>query len=281
MIRELLTFSYVEREPEPDLVMDDPGKVAAYTRAGRVDGVMAPVYLFHGANILEVLKPGDRAIDLACGPATQLGLVADLAPEVSFTGIDLSEQMLKMARDYVDEKGYENVSLAAGDASHLDSLQDKSMDAVFSTMALHHLPDSAHLEATFREIGRVLKPDGGVYLADFARLRSPASIQYFAYQYADRQPELFTLDYLHSLKAAFSVANFRAACVHLADRAQLYAPPVMPFMLSVKSPARTTERDRLRPALAAIAQKLPPHHKTDLKDLETIYRLAGMRCGLL
>ncbi|MAT64961.1 MAG: hypothetical protein CMN57_04905 [Gammaproteobacteria bacterium] len=281
MLRELFTFSQVEREPEPDLVMDDPDKVAAYTRAGRVDGVMAPVYLFHGANILEILKPGDRAIDLACGPATQLGMVAELAPEVSFTGIDLSDEMLGIAERYIQERGYDNVSLLRSDISRLQALEDDSVDAVFSTMALHHLPDPAHLEATFREISRVLRPGGGIYLADFARLKSPASIQYFAYQYADRQPELFTLDYLYSLKAAFSVADFRAATAHLGGRARLYAPHVMPFMLAVKSAARSTEQSRLRPALAAIADALPPNHKTDLKDLKTIFRLAGMKCGLL
>lgn len=280
MLRELLTFSQVEREPEPDLVMDDPDKVAAYTRAGRVDGVMAPVYLFHGANILEVLRPGDRAVDLACGPATQLGLVAELAPEVQFTGVDLSDEMLDIARNYIDEKGYGNVSLTTGDVSRLDFLEDQSVDAVFSTMALHHLPDAAHLEATFREINRVLKPGGGIYLADFARLKAPASIQYFAYQYADRQPELFTLDYLYSLKAAFSVADFRAATACL-GQVRLHAPRVMPFMLAVKSAPRTTEQARLRLALAARADDLPAHHKTDLKDLKTIYRMAGMRCGLL
>ncbi|RRQ22817.1 class I SAM-dependent methyltransferase [Thiohalobacter thiocyanaticus] len=281
MLRELLTFSQVPREPEPDLVMDDPDKVAAYTRAGRVDGVMAPVYLFHGANILEILKPGDRAIDLACGPATQLGLVAELAPEVSFTGIDLSDEMLGIAERYIRDRGYDNVSLTTGDISRLEFLEDHSVDAVFSTMALHHLPDPAHLDATFREIHRVLKPGGGIYLADFARLRSPDSIRYFAYQYADRQPELFTLDYLYSLKAAFSVADFRTAAAHLAGQARLHAPRIMPFMLAVKSPPRTNEHARLRPPLAAIAAALPDNHKTDLKDLRTIFGLAGMKCGLL
>ena len=33
--------------------------LAAYVEAGREHAVMAPVYLFHGANICDVIRPGD------------------------------------------------------------------------------------------------------------------------------------------------------------------------------------------------------------------------------
>ena len=59
LLRELTTREQSARINEPDLVMDDPDKVAAYTRAGREDGVMAPVYLFHCAQICAVIRPGD------------------------------------------------------------------------------------------------------------------------------------------------------------------------------------------------------------------------------
>ena len=80
-LRELFTLERVGRIPEPDLVMDDPAKVAAYVRAGREDGVMASVYLFHCAQICEVISAGDVVVDLGCGPATQLGMVARLNPQ--------------------------------------------------------------------------------------------------------------------------------------------------------------------------------------------------------
>ncbi len=49
-----------------------------------------------------------------------------------------------------------------------------------------------HLEQTFQEAARVLKPSGGLYVSDFGRLKSTRSVDYFAYQHQDRQPELFT-----------------------------------------------------------------------------------------
>ena len=47
--REVFGPRTLPREPEPDLVMDGEDQVAAYTHAGRIDGVMSAAYLFHSA----------------------------------------------------------------------------------------------------------------------------------------------------------------------------------------------------------------------------------------
>ena len=281
LLRELTTRERLPRQPEPDLVMEDPDKVAAYTRAGREDGVMAPVYLFHCAQISDLIRPGDTALDLACGPATQLAQVARLNPEVRFIGVDLSEEMLARARPHVRELGLANVELRLGSITDLSAFGDASVDAVFSTMALHHLPGQADLRRTFEEAARVLKPDGAVYLVDFGRLRSERSIQYFAYQYADRQPELFTLDYLYSLRAAFSLADFRAASQALTGRATLYSTFLAPFMMALKSRSRRPADPRLEARFARIRSELPPHHQVDLRNLVTFFRLGGLRSAYL
>lgn len=283
LARELITRERSPRVPEPDLVMDDPQKVAAYTRAGREDGVMAPVYLFHCAQICQVLRPGDRVLDLGCGPATQLAMVARLNPSVHFTGLDLSPDMLARAEAHCREMGLDNVDFATRDITRLTGYGDASIDAVMSTVALHHLPTLADLEATFGEVARVLKPGGGLYLLDFGHLRAEKSIEAFAHQYADRQPELFTLDYLYSLRAAFDKADFaRLTRRYLDGRASFYATFLMPFMVAVKSPERAGEADTgVVAEVRALRDALPPHHKTDLEDLRTFFRLGGLHSPLL
>ena len=283
LARELVSRERSPRRTEPDLVMDDPEKVAAYTRAGREDGVMAPVYLFHCAQVCEVIRPGDTVVDLGCGPATQLAMVARLNPDVRFVGVDLSEEMLERARAYGAEQGLGNVAFQQADVTDLGFLGDASVDAVFSTVALHHLPDVDHLERTFAEVARVLRPGGGLYLVDFGHLKSEKSIEYFAYQYSDRQPELFTLDYLYSLRAAFPLADFqRLADRYLAGRAQVYSTFLMPFMVVVKSPPRAGEVPQgVRAGLAALRAALPSYHRTDLQDLRTFFRLGGLASPLL
>jgi ubiquinone/menaquinone biosynthesis C-methylase UbiE len=277
LVRENVTSERVPRTTEPDLVMDDPEKVAAYTRAGREDGVMAPVYLHHCTHICQVLKPGDVAVDLACGPATQLAQVARLNPDVRFIGVDLSEPMLERARDHIKQLGLTNVEFRVGDISTLTAIEDQSADAVFTTMALHHLPTLDHLCATFAQVDRVLRPGGGIFLVDFARLKSAKSIDYFAYQYADRQPELFTLDYLYSLHAAFSVADFAQAAKALAGRAHFYRMFGFPYMIAFKSPARRELDEKLLSALRAIRDEMPKYHRADFKDLKTFFGFGGLK----
>ena len=283
LARELVRRERSPRRTEPDLVMDDPEKVAAYTRAGREDGVMAPDYLFPCAQVCEVIRPGDTVVDLGCGPATQLAMVARLNPDVRFVGVDLSEEMLERARAYGAEQGLGNVAFQQADVTDLGFLGDASVDAVFSTVALHHLPDVDHLERTFAEVARVLRPGGGLYLVDFGHLKSEKSIEYFAYQYSDRQPELFTLDYLYSLRAAFPLADFqRLTDRHLAGRARVYSTFLMPFMVVVKSPPRAGEVPQgVRAGLAALREALPSYHRTDLQDLRTFFRLGGLASPLL
>ena len=277
VLRELTTAERFGRTPEPDLVMDDLAKVDAYTRAGREDGVMAPVYLHHTAHMSEVIRPGDTVVDLACGPATQLAQLARLNPQTRFIGVDLSPPMLERARVHVGSLRLSNVELRQSDITELASFGDASVDAVVSSMALHHLPTPALLERTFAQVRRVLRPGGGVYMADFARLNAEKSILYFAYQYADRQPELFTLDYLYSLKAAFSVDDFRHACAALGGAARLVRPFGAAFMVVLKSPPRRMLPRALVQELVAVRDAMPAHHKTDFRDLKTVFALGGLR----
>lgn len=278
LLRESVTSERSPRSAEPDLVMDDPDKVAAYNRAGREDGVMAPVYLYHAAQVSEVVKPGDSVIDLGCGPATQLGMVARFNPEVSFTGVDLSEEMLSRARDNVAEKQLGNVRFEHCDITSLDFLADNSVDAVMSTVVLHHLPDVQALEKVFAEVKRVLKPGGGLYLVDFGHLKSEKSIEYFAYQYADRQAELFTCDYLYSLRAAFQKDDFRWLRErYLQGVAEMYSTFVMPFMVAMKSASRGQVSDAALAEMRKFYESMPDYHKRDIADLMTFFRLGGLR----
>lgn len=281
LLREVLTRHQGDRVPEPDLVMDDPDKVAAYARAGLEDGVMAAGYLYNCAQICDVIRPGDTVLDLACGPATQLGMAARLSPATRFIGIDMSRPMLARAEDHVARQGLCNVSFKQGDICNLNMFGDRSMDAVISTLALHHLPTSEHLHQTLAEVARVLKPGGGVYLVDFGRLKSERSMQYFARQYADRQPELFTLDYLNSLRAAFTLNQFDSAAQALRGRARLYSTFLVPFMVAIKSRSRHGADPALVAQLKNIRNTLPPFHRRDISDLEQFFRWGGLSNPLL
>ena len=277
LVKELLSTPQVAKTNEPSLVMDDPQQVREYTQAGLEGGVMAPVYLFHCAQVCQVIRGGDRVLDLACGPANQLAQIARLNPDCEFVGLDLSPEMLGKARELAASQQLSNITFAEGSITDLGQYGDGSFDAVMSTMALHHLPTIEGLNQTYKEAARVLKQDGGLYLADFGRLKRKDSIDYFAYQYRDRQPPLFTLDYLHSLHAAFSLEDFQTACRQsFGNRASVLSTWCVPFMVVTKTPPRRELPAELVKSLRNLRDALPEYHKTDLADMLTFFRLGGV-----
>jgi arsenite methyltransferase len=277
-VTELISKRDALRVPEPNLVMDDPEQARAFREAGLEQGVMAPVYLFHTINVCEVIRPGDSVLDLGCGPANQLAMIARLKPQTRFIGLDLSDEMLVLAQERVASQGLTNVAFKREDITRLGSIADASVDAVFSTVVLHQLPDVEAFNAVFRQIARVLRPGGGVYLVDFGHLKTERAIDYFAHQYADRQPEIFTRDYHNSLRAAFDRADWvYAHGKYLSKAANCYSTFAMPYMVAVKSAARRTPDDGMRAQFGEMFKKMPVWHQRDFRDLETLFRLGGLK----
>jgi arsenite methyltransferase len=203
--------------------------------------------------------------------------VAEANPHSTFIGIDLSDSMLSHAKRQIADRGAKNVEVWRDDATALSTIADRSVDAVLSTMTLHHLPTVDSMNLCFGEISRVLCPGGALYLCDFGRLKSLRSVLYFAYQNARHQPPLFSLDYERSLRAAFLAEDFENALQkNLAGRAHLFSTFKVPFLVVIKSEDRTiapTVADRFR----ELRRHLPRRYRRDLDDLRRFFALGGLR----
>lgn len=281
LVQELATAERAPRVPEPDLVMDGEEQVRAYTLAGGEGGTMAPVYLFHTVQLSRLIRAQDLVVDLACGSANQLIQVARLHPQTRFLGVDLSPRMLDRARRLASEHGLANCEFRLGSITDLSFLDDRSVDVVMSTLAFHHLPDTAALELSFREAARILKSVGGVYFADLGHLRREASIAYFGHQYADRQPAIFTEDYVNSLRAAFSLADFRRAAAAFGGRVKVFSTFLVPYMIVVKSAPRSPATSEMTGKLQQLRDRMPDYHRVDFHDLRTFFRLGGLQTPMI
>lgn len=276
MLSELFALRQRVRVPEPCLVMDDPAQVRAYLDAGSEQGSLAPIYLFNTTLATALIRTGDLVLDLACGPANQLAQIAAVNPDARFVGVDLSAEMLKKAEAVVTQRGLSNVAFKVSDIAALTWFGDGSVDVVISTLSLHHLPDRQTLGRAFAEVKRVLKPNGRVYLSDLGCLRSESSIAQFAGQYADQQPEVFNLDYLNSLRAAFTVADFRTAIQPLGARVRLFSTFLVPYMIVVKSLASMPLDDVRRRRIELIHSALSAPQQADFRKLRLFFRLGGL-----
>lgn len=129
--------------------------------------------------ILRAAGPGPfkRLIDLGSGTGRMLTL---LAPHVEQAlGLDLSQQMLNIARNHVAEAGLERCELRHGDIFGT-RLPDASADLVVVHQVLHYLADPA---SAVREAGRIVADPGKLIIVDFA----PHGLEFLREQHQHRR----------------------------------------------------------------------------------------------
>lgn len=99
---------------------------------------------------------GNRVLDAGCGPGRDVLYFAGQG--LSVVGIDLSEELLEIARDLVP-----NASFLKMDIRCLE-LPDQCCDGIWACASLLHVPKNQALQ-TLREFWRVLEPDGLLFLS--------------------------------------------------------------------------------------------------------------------
>ena len=276
LLLERVSKQVLPRIPETDAVMEESAQVLAFQKGGSDDGILKHVYFFHAVMSLPVIRPGDTVLDLACGPANQLVHIARFNPDANFIGIDASPTMLELARKTLAANHIANATLQLGDITNLSTMASASIDCVICTMSLHHLPDTDALHKTMREIRRVLKSDGGIYLADFGRLKRVATKKYFAYDRIDLQSQAFTDDFLNSMRAAFSVEEFKSALAEIDSTLQVYQTALAPFMMIARSNTRHYVDNGLNTKIRLHYKNLTLGQQRDFDNMTRWFRIGGL-----
>jgi ubiquinone/menaquinone biosynthesis C-methylase UbiE len=119
------------------------------------------------AHVREALgvAPGDRVLDLGCGPGIHARPLARLSHPGLVVGVDLSRAMLARAAILARREATANLALVRADATRLP-LRSASVSAAACCGALHLFPDAG---AALGEIARVLRPGGRLAVAAFRR----------------------------------------------------------------------------------------------------------------
>jgi SAM-dependent methyltransferase len=109
------------------------------------------------------LKTGGLAVlDYGCGAGDLLRVLAGLGAQANFTGCDVSAGMLgEVGKRWPPALG-PVPALATQDGAHTP-FADRQFDVVTISAVLHHVPVDER-EAVYRELGRVLRPGGRIYV---------------------------------------------------------------------------------------------------------------------
>lgn len=135
------------------------------------------------AALLRVIteQPTDYFLDAGTGTGRMLSL---LAPHVGrAVGIDISPEMLAIARDRIARETLAHCQVRLADAYRLPFPRASALrgfDAALHYQVLHYLDDP---EAAVIEAARVLKPGGRLVIADFA----PHELEFLRTEFAHRR----------------------------------------------------------------------------------------------
>ena len=117
--------------------------------------------------VLETIENGDSVLDLCTGTATNALKIAKTNAQSKVIGIDLSKDMLGIAREKAHKADISNIKLYCMDATIL-GFKDKCFDKILLSLGLHEIDDDL-AENIIIEAKRVLKDYGEIIITEWER----------------------------------------------------------------------------------------------------------------
>lgn len=148
--------------------LDDPAVAQAFNQIAEMPQ-MRLLRALVAWRALRLCHTGDAA-DLGCGAGQLAVELAQAAPGLRVTGIDLSNPLLAQAlRRAASAEVAHRVDFRSGDVERTP-FADGSLDLAVSTLSLHHWSNPS---AVFDGVARILRPGGAFVIFDLRRDMAP------------------------------------------------------------------------------------------------------------
>lgn len=173
-------------------VMNEPLQVEAYSEFDKTP--LIDIYV----SKLNINSAG-TVLDIGCGSGDYFSSLTAAYPNVLFTGIDASINMLEKAKNKITA----NVTLENRNIPDLTIT--KKYDGIISSMLLHQLANPSVLWDTVKQVG---KEGTRVLIMDMVRVEDQETRTAILNAYASEDKfKQFRIDFDNSMKAAFTVSE--------------------------------------------------------------------------
>jgi arsenite methyltransferase len=176
---------------------------------------------------IAALRPGEVVLDLGSGGGIDCFLAAKMVgPEGRAIGVDMTPEMIELARRNARAVGATNVEFRLGQIEALP-IADAAVDVIISNCVINLSPDKHQV---FREAFRVLKPGGRLQVSDIVWTRAvPDGIRDDMEQWAGCVAgALLEADYIGAIEAA-GFDEVRSTNAVYAERAGLASASVIAY----------------------------------------------------
>ena len=144
--------------------------------------------------LVESLAHGIDVLDVGCGSGRALNLMATSFPNSRFTGYDLSEEAIRIARGQAQQRALSNITFEQVDLTDFEIPQQYDLITAFD--AIH---DQARPDQVLAAVANALKPDGVFLMQDIA-----ASSEMHKNLDHPAGPLLYTISCLHCMSVSLA-----------------------------------------------------------------------------
>lgn len=117
--------------------------------------------------VIDTVSKNDKILDLCTGTATNAMGISKAIPSANIIGVDLSKNMLDVAKTKIAKANIKNIELYEMDATKL-SFEPESFDKILLSLVLHEMNEELRSKI-LTEAKRVLKKDGKIVITEWER----------------------------------------------------------------------------------------------------------------
>lgn len=106
-----------------------------------------------------------KVLEVCIGTAENSIIIAEKRPNTEIVGVDLSKEMLRIAKDKIEKMRIKNIKTFVMDATNMN-FDDNYFDVVLISLVLHEVEDNIRYKI-MKEAKRVLKSKGKIIIVEW------------------------------------------------------------------------------------------------------------------